>query len=168
LIEFSLILFDYHRLGEATRRGARAAIIVDAVGDLEDLATTDIICSGSGSTPANYNVSCAGGPTEVAASFQSIVQAMQEIKPDLVGNQIIVTYRDTGVTGVAGSSSPGLITPLVTVEITGYNYTYFIMAQVDSLFQVSAGTASDLANSGGFAFPDFATSRVGPSINVAS
>lgn len=168
LIEFSLILFDYHRLGEATRRGARAAIIVDAIGDLQDLDSTDIRCTGSGSTPSDYNVSCTGGSTKVAASFQTVVQSMQAIKPDLVGKQVIVTYRDTGVTGGAGSSSPGLITPLVTVEITGYTYTYLIMSQVDAMFEVSNGNSSDISDGVGFEFPDFATSRVGPSINVAS
>ncbi len=166
LIEFSLIIFDYHQLGEATRRGARTAILQAAVGDLEDLSSTDVTCTGSGNTPANYNVSCTNGSTNSQPAFEAIVQAMQEIKPDIVGNNVIVTYRDTGVTG--GAESPDLITPTVTVQLTGYQYTYFIMGQVDSLFELQNGTESEIAKDGGFTFPNFATSRVGATQNVAS
>ncbi len=166
LIEFSLIIFDYHQLGESTRSGSRTAILQSPVGDLENLASADVTCTGSGGTPNNYNVSCTNGATNSQPAFQAIVQAMQAIKPDIVGNNVIVTYRDTGVTG--GAESPDLITPTITVELTGYQYTYFIMGQVDSLFGVQNGTATNIADGGGFTFPNFATSRVGATQNVAS
>jgi Flp pilus assembly protein TadG len=160
LLEFGLILFDYHRLGEATRRGARMAIIQDIIGTASSIPSSDVVCTGSGSTISDYSVSCTNGATENAASFQSIVQDMQGIKADLVGNNVIVTYRDSGVTG--GVDSPGIVTPVVTVEITGYEYTFFLLSMMGDLLGDSSGNIT-----GTMTFPDFATSRMGGSQNAA-
>ncbi len=164
LIEFSLILFDFHRLSEATRRGARAAIIQTAVADLSGLTGGVISCQGSGATPSNYGVTCSTSVAN-AAAFETIVRDMQGIKPDLTGSNVSITYTDTGVTG--GASTPGLMTPMVTVQVTGFQYSYFVLTLVDDLFTVGGGSGTDFSSSTTFDFPDFATSRVGPTQNAS-
>ncbi len=164
LIEFSLILFDFHRLSEATRRGARAAIIQTAVADLTGLTGAAISCQGTGVTTGDYSVTCTTSVAD-AAAFQTIVQDMQGIKPDLTGSNVSITYTDTGVTG--GAETPGLMTPMVTVQVTGFQYSYFVLTMVDDLLQLSGGSGTDFSSSTTFDFPDFATSRVGPTQNAS-
>lgn len=160
LMEFGLILFDYHRLGEATRRGARMAIVQDIIGTAASIPSSDVVCTGSGATVSDYSVSCTNGSTESAASFQAIMVDMQGIKGDLVGSNVIVTYRDSGVTGDA--DSPGIVTPVVTVQITGYQHTFFLLSMMGDLLGDSSGNIT-----GTMTFPDFATSRMGGSQNAA-
>lgn len=164
LIEFSLILFDFHRLSEATRRGARAAIIQPAVAALTGMTPTSntiITCTGTGSTPGNYGVTCSTTVAD-AAAFQTIVTDMQGIKPDLTGSNVSITYTATGVS--AGSA--GLVTPMVTVQVTGFQYSYFILTMADDLLSLSGASGNVLSNTT-FSLPDFATSRVGPTQNAS-
>ena len=44
-LEFALIMFDYHNAGEATRRGARVAIIEQPMIDLSNMTTAGITCT---------------------------------------------------------------------------------------------------------------------------
>ena len=163
LIEFALILFDFHRLSEATRRGARAAIIQSAVADLTGLTTTTITCTGTGVVTSDYGVSCSTSVDD-AAAFQTIIQDMQGIKPNLTGSNVTITYTDTGVTG--GASTPGLMTPMVTVQVVGFQYSYFVLNLVDDLLSLS-GASGNISAATTFSFPDFATSRVGPTQNAS-
>ncbi len=114
-LEVGLIMFDYHKVSEATRRGLRTALIEDAIIDLADLENTPITCTGSGS------VSCSDGSVDNSASFDAIVTAMQAISPRITGANVIVTYSDSGldITGTGES-----VTPLVTVEVTGLAYEF--------------------------------------------
>ncbi len=170
LIEFALILFDFHRLSEATRRGARAAIIQPAISDLANLsaAGSPYECTANATSTAPYSVTCSVGPGPSADAddiFETIITDMQGIKPDLMGSNITITYTDTGVTG--GEETPGLMTPMVTVSISGFQYSYFVLTLVDDLLGLSGASGTDFSSSTTFSFPDFATSRVGPTQNAS-
>ena len=168
LIEFSLILFDFHRLSEATRRGARAAIIQNPVADLSSLdpsdTSTTLTCQGTGTVPSDDDgVTGLSGATcdSPSTEFQTILQDMQGIKPDLTGDNVTISYTATGVS----LGSAGLVTPMVTVKITGFQYSYFVLNMVDDLLKLSGGSGTDFSSNTTFDFPDFATSRVGPTQN---
>jgi len=123
-LEGGLIMFDFHKVSEATRRGLRAALIEDAIIDLGDLDTTPITCTGSGS------VSCSGGSVDNSGSFDTIVAAMQEVSPRIDGDNVIVTYSDSGL-DIGGTGLT--VTPLVTVEVTGLSYEFVAMTYIPGL-----------------------------------
>ena len=123
-LEVGLIMFDFHKVSEATRRGLRAALIEDAIIDLADLDSTPITCTGSGS------VSCSGGSVDNSGSFDTIVAAMQEISPRISGDNVIVTYSDSGL-DISGTGET--VTPLVTVEVSGLSYEFVAMTYIPGL-----------------------------------
>lgn len=123
-LEVGLIMFDYHRVSEATRRGLRTALIEDSIIDLADLDTTPITCSGPGS------VSCSGGTVDSSASFDAVVSAMQEVAPRITAANVIVTYTDSGL-DITGTGET--VTPLVTVEVTGLVYDFVALNYVPGL-----------------------------------
>src|SRR5918912_3790228 len=69
-IEFTITMFDYHQLGEAARRGARAAIINPPVAKLETLQTAGtIVCTDNGS------VSCGSPPVLSSTNFTAVLSS---------------------------------------------------------------------------------------------
>ncbi len=147
LIELGLILFDYHRLGEAARRGARTAIVDPPVASLANLFGNVIVCQGNAT-----GVSCSGGAVASVGSFTNIVGDMQAIMPDLQAENVRITYRDSGITGPP--ATPGIVTPTVTVEVTDFEHPYLFLDYFPGV-------------SSSFIFPTFSTSRVGPSQNAS-
>jgi Flp pilus assembly protein TadG len=135
LFEFGLIIYDYHLISEATRRGARYVVVKEGVDEpllsLTGLLAADKTCTGAG---------CNSTP------FGTMLTDMQIILPDLVASNVTLTYSNTGLT------SGDLVTPRVTVEIVNYQHSSVIYGAV-------------LGNTGGnnaftFTYPSFATSRV--------
>ncbi len=123
-LEVGLIMFDYHRVSEATRRGVRTALISDAIIDLADLAATPITCSGPGS------VSCSASTIENSATFDAIVLAMQTVAPRITAANVVVTYSDSGL-DITGTGET--ITPLITVAVTGLQYDFVALRFVPGL-----------------------------------
>ncbi|MBL6955170.1 MAG: pilus assembly protein [Alphaproteobacteria bacterium] len=123
-LELGLIMFDYHRVSEATRRGLRTALIQEAIIDLADLDATPITCTGPG------NVSCSAGSIESSASFDAIVASMQEIVPRLAAENVIVTYTNSSL-DISGNGDT--VTPLITVEVTGLEYNFVALTYVSGL-----------------------------------
>ncbi len=113
--EGGMILFDYHKVSEATRRGLRAALVQDPIIDLGELSNTPVPCSGSG------GVSCNGVTVDNAASFDAIVDAMRQVAENLTADNVVVTYTDSGL-DISGTGET--ITPLITVEVTGLTYRF--------------------------------------------
>ncbi|MDH5748922.1 MAG: pilus assembly protein [Rhodospirillales bacterium] len=135
LFEFGLIIYEYHLISEATRRGARNLVVNDSLNSpvtaLTNIESTDATCTGSGCD---------------AAPFALLLADMQGILPDLAASNVTVTYSNTGLTG--GS----LVTPRVTVEVVGYQHSSTIYGAV-------------LGNSSSnktftFTYPSFSTSRI--------
>jgi Flp pilus assembly protein TadG len=141
-MELGLAVFDYHRAGEATRRGARVAIIEQPVASLEDLKDSNISCQSSGGS-----VSCEGGSTGSAASFTAIVEAMQDILPTLTAANVELSYMPSTV---VSDDTPGLVTPLVTVSIIGYQHSFALLGSLPGMSET-------------ITLPPFATTLLAPS-----
>lgn len=107
-IDFGLGTFERHRLNEAARRAARAAILMPPLipaGVLTDVGTR---CTGT----ADGSVTCAGG---TAASFATILAAARSIAPRLAATEISVVYRRSGV---ASALPAAFRPPIVMVTVT--------------------------------------------------
>ena len=145
-LEFALIMFDYHLATEATRRAARVAVIEPPMVNVDEITTSGVTCTyAGGATP-----SCTGASTSAyaIATFDKIAAAITEMIPGATSDpslSITVTYRDTELTDGAATN---VFTPSVTVRLVGLKYEFF---------------AAGLLGVGGFQFPSFDTTRVGPS-----
>ena len=137
-LEGGLLLFDYHRLSEATRRGLREALIQPSIIDLADLGSSSVACTGSG------GVSCGNATVDSSASFDAIVVAMRQVFPSLSADNVTVTYADSGL-DISGTGET--VTPLITVGITGLTYDFVAVKYLP-------GLPSD------FDFPNFNTTRL--------
>ena len=121
LLEFSLVVFDYQRAAEATRRGVRLAIIQPPIPNTANLLIDEVIvCTAPGGT-----VECTGGsPYDDAATpeveadilFAALLARMQQAYPTLTSNNIIITFEGTNV---GSAEDIGGVFPLVTLQLTG-------------------------------------------------
>ena len=125
ILEFGLILFDYHRAGEATRRASRLALIQTPLGSMDSLRTTNFSCSAtSGGT-----VTCLGSTADAAAdtSFAAMIAAMQAVFSDIGNTNVQVGYAASGIDAAANT---GIVTALVTVSLTGVSHTFLALGIV--------------------------------------
>ena len=142
VLEFGIILFDYQRAGEATRRGVRELVINPPLAALDTLLNDgSVVCIGSGAS-----VSCTGGAVdgEAATTFSALVENMRDIFSSIAAQNVSVVYNASGVDDPANT---GMITPTVTLSLTGLQYEFFIL-------QIVPGIPT------GFEFPPFATTRL--------
>ena len=125
IVEFGLVLFEYHRLGEATRRGAREAVIETPMAQLTGLTSGSVDCQGPSGA-----VTCTGGAVSSAVedTFTLVLAGMQDILPTLSDSNVHVIYSDSGITDP--TATPGIITPTVTVEVQGHAYTYVALEHI--------------------------------------
>lgn len=142
-IEFGLILFDYQRAGEATRRAVRDLVINPPLAALDTLANDGtVVCTGSGGS-----VSCTGGAVQGDASttFTLLYDKMQDIFSDIEPQNVSITYSATA--GIDKATNPGVVTPVVTLSLTGMRHEFLML-------QVIPGLPD------GFDLPSFASSRI--------
>ncbi|MHA1598562.1 MAG: TadE/TadG family type IV pilus assembly protein [Alphaproteobacteria bacterium] len=121
ILEFSLIVFDYHRAGEATRRGARTAALsspIMAVSGLTSGGTVSCTSSGGG-------VSCAGATVEQPAVFDTLIAEMQAIQPAIKASNVVIDYVDVGL---GDATTPGGIIPMVTVKIVNLERPFLMLS----------------------------------------
>jgi hypothetical protein len=131
ILEFASVSLDYHRAGEATRRGARLAAILPPVADLSAMgASTTVVCNTANTVPA-----CSGAFVESPATFDSVIASMSAMLPTIAGENVEIIYSSSGL-GDAGT--PGGVLPLVQVRLSGVGHGY---ALLDSLVP---GVASEL------------------------
>ena len=149
IIELGMILFEVHRVGEAARRGARVALIEDPIPKLLDLSTKDITCNGAD----DGSVSCAGVTVADPTSFTDVLTAMQNILPTLKGSSVAISYTDSDITDA--TELTGLVTPILTLSVEGYQYSYFFL---DTLPGIPATMT----------LPQFATTRVVHTVKVSN
>lgn len=142
VLEMGLVLFDYHRAGEATRRGARVAVIEEPIASMEDLKSTTVTCDGSASS-----VTCTGATVEVSASFTAVFDAMHAMLPGLERANVRVAYAPSSV---ASDETAGIVTPLVTVRIVNYVHAFAVLGFIPGVPET-------------ITFPPFATTLVAPS-----
>jgi hypothetical protein len=119
ILEFASVSLDYHRAGEATRRGARLATILPPVADLSALApSTSITCTSSGATP-----SCSAGFVTAPETFAS----MSAMLPTIAGENIEIIYSHSGL---GDASTPGGVLALVQVRLSGVSHPYTVLASL--------------------------------------
>lgn len=130
-LEVGFIVFEYHEATEASRRGARIALIEGPLTDIADLTSA---------------VSCGSGTCD-ADGFERIAAAMRSLMPRIDPSMITVTYSESGV-----SIDPDGIykTPLVTVSVDGLRHEFMILKLVPALpdsFDYPAFSTSRLSHS---------------------
>ncbi len=128
ILEFGLILFDYHRAGEATRRASRLALIQDPIATLDDLRTTAVNCTAvSGPIIVTCNVTA---DSDASTNFGAMLTAMQAIFPDIAATNVLVGYV---ASGIDDADNAEVVTALVTVSLTGLSHTFVALGIVPGL-----------------------------------
>jgi hypothetical protein len=140
ILEFSLVMFEQHRATEATRRGARQAVVGSAIADLATLSPgVDVTC-----TSISGTVDCGSGITVTStATFDTILADMQAILPDITPEHVNIVYSDSGL----GAMESGGIKPFVTVSLVDYRHKFIALGAVP-------GMPSEMT------LPDFAATEV--------
>ena len=126
VFEFGLVIFDFHRAGEATRRAVRLVAIGNPVADVSGFSAGSAIqCTSSGGS-----VSCTGTATADAGVFDSMVADMQQILPAIAPQNVEIEYRDSGV---GDPTTPGGIIPLVTVKLVNLTHAFFLVQLIPGM-----------------------------------
>ncbi len=108
ILEFSVLIFDFHRANEATRRIARQAAIV---APLVDQATLTI----------NGSATCTGTACKGLAALTAVAKsAFPKIAPE----NVAITYS---LTEIGDLNTPGGVKPLITVRITGLQHDFLLI-----------------------------------------
>lgn len=110
LLELTLILYDYHRAGEAMRTAARTFVIDPPVTSFASMpldCPTDADCDG--------------------AKLSAMVTTIQNIMPDFVASNLRVRVEDSGLTNPA---NPTIVNPVLTVNIVGLQHNFFLINKV--------------------------------------
>lgn len=120
ILEFASTSLDFHRAGEATRRGARLAAILPPVADLSLLQPdTEVVCTASGEVPA-----CAGAFLESPATFDTVLASMSAMLPAIASENVEIVYSQSGL---GDATTPGGILPLVQIRLSGVGHSYAVL-----------------------------------------
>ncbi len=122
ILEFTLIAFDYHRAGEATRRAARFATIIEPVGDLssfDDGVGPPVTCSAAGGS-----LSCGSEDVASQDAFDRVVAYMRAILPAIGVENVEITYS---LSGIGDPETPGGVLPLVTVRLFDLRHDFLML-----------------------------------------
>jgi Flp pilus assembly pilin Flp len=143
-IDVGRLMWDWNQAEKATQMGVRYAVATDIVpSDLESYSFSitgtvaqgepvpeadfpGIVCSAPSGTPA---CSCvAGGScdnaylgTVDASAFNNIVNRINDFKPDVAADNVVVEYGYSGL-GFAGDPNGADVAPLVTVRLQNLDF----------------------------------------------
>ncbi len=121
ILEFSLIVFDYHRASEATRRAARVISIGVPLID-----TANLLPGGTLSCASTAGaVSCSGVASVTPAVFDDLIAQMQEIQPAIAAENVQIEYSDVGL---GDATTPGGIIPMVTVKLVNLQHPFLMLS----------------------------------------
>ncbi|MDH3231073.1 MAG: pilus assembly protein [Alphaproteobacteria bacterium] len=127
LLEFSLVVFDYQRAAEATRRGVRLAIIQEPIPNTtglnppdEGVPATTIVCTAPLGT-----VTCDGGSPSANADalWADLLTEMRQAYPTLTDANVAVTFEGTMV---GDPDDVGGVFPLVTVALVDVGHEMMV------------------------------------------
>lgn len=121
-IETATVLFEIHKLNDAARRIARAAIIQPAIPKISDLQAGAVVCIGQGAS-----VSCGGASIAHPASFASLLAEGRVLVPNLKAENVRLIYEDSGTVQMVSGE---IVTPSVTVELMGVTFESFILSHL--------------------------------------
>ncbi len=108
LIEVGLMLFDFHRAGEAMRAAVRAFEVGPAAVSFDTLPMT-----------------CPGGANCDSARIIAVAADINAMFPQVVEeNNLQITYDQSGL-GIFDAG--GVVTPVITVSIVNVQHDFFIL-----------------------------------------
>ncbi len=140
IIDVGRYMWEVNRAEKATQTGARWAVVTDMIasdlaefsfainggitqGDIiPESAFPGVICGSSGNCTCVSGGTCSFGLTRDPNAFNSLVGRMDDIKPDISNENVSVTYAYSGI-GFAGDPNGSDVAPLVTVTVSGLNFT---------------------------------------------
>ena len=126
ILESMLLLFDYHRATEATRRGARLASYQQPVAELDSLdGGATVICSSAADV-----VNCGGATLFSVATFTAVLAEMREIVPQIQQEDLEIVYAPSNIGDI---TTPGGLKPQVTVRITGVVHEFILFGGFSGL-----------------------------------
>jgi Flp pilus assembly protein TadG len=131
LIDTGRFLWTYNRAEKATQMGARMAVVTNYVSsDIGNsyvaacspgLVQGDVIPASCFGSITCDNAGCSSG-TQDATAFGTIVSRMQVFLPEIADDNVTIEYSASGL-GYAGNPVGPDISPLVTVKVTGLQFT---------------------------------------------
>lgn len=144
LIDAGRFLYEVNRGEKATQIGARMAVVTDPIA--QNLMAANYVGTSVGGTTLSQGdripaeafgslvcdqASCTGtaphpGTTRNATAFQNLLTRMQQIMPAIEADNLVVEYRGSGL-GYAGNPNGMDISPLVTVRLTGMNFSPILL-----------------------------------------
>lgn len=122
IIEFVVFLYDWQVVTNATREGARAALIAPNIASLGNLNTAGAVVSCQWTGTAT----CTNGAVTANADtiYTGIVTIMQDLVPGITATMVRIDYTFSTVDNV---STSGLKTPLVSVRLVGFIHTFVVL-----------------------------------------
>ncbi|MCW8953179.1 MAG: pilus assembly protein, partial [Rhodospirillales bacterium] len=146
IVEFSLLMMEYQRASDATRRGARMASMAKPVADVVGFGRGSVSsCTASGGV-----VSCDGQEPATPQVFNDVLADMQEILPNLQADNVEIVYQDSGL---GDPTTPGGVIPVVTVRLVNLPHTF-----------VAAGAVPGIPAT--ITYPPFATNQMGTGLGM--
>lgn len=131
VIDTGRFLWTYNRAEKATQMGARMAVVTNYLSsDIGNsyvaacspgLVQGDVIPASCFSSITCNSAGCTSG-TQDATAFTTIVSRMQVFMPEIAADNVSVEYSGSGL-GYAGNPSGPDVSPLVTVKLTGLQFT---------------------------------------------
>lgn len=169
IIDGGRFIWEYNRAEKATQMGARfAAATAPVASGLVDASFVGVDCEGAALRPGekvcaaalpevvctDTTCECSGCPSGVpgtydGTAFGNIVARVQAFEPTVTAGNVEVVYSGSGL-GYAGDPTGPDVSPLVTVRLTGLEFTpvaSFMLANIDKPSFTSTLTAEDLAGS---------------------
>lgn len=142
IVEFSLVVFDFHRVSEATRAGARMAAFGTPLASVGNMVSGDsVTCTGTGGS-----LSCTGGGSGPDAALDTLMDRMRALFPTLSPANVRVTYSDSGL---GDPDTPGGVLPLVRLDLIGVEHHYIVLDVIPGIGE-------------SFVYPPFTTTLLGP------
>ncbi len=144
LIDAGRFLYEVNRGEKATQIGARMAVVTDPIAlSLKDANYVGVTVGGSTLSQGDRipaaafgslvcdQTSCAGtaphpGTAWNENAFKNLLTRMQQIMPSIEARNLIVEYRGSGL-GYAGNPNGMDISPLVTVRLTGMDFSPILL-----------------------------------------
>ena len=123
IIEFVVFLYDWQIVTNATREGARAALIAPNIGTLTSLSTAGAVVSCEW-VAGSATCTPGGATTDADTIYTGIVTAMQDLVPEITATMVKIDYTFSSTDNVATSS---LKTPLVSVRLEGFIHTFVVL-----------------------------------------
>jgi len=162
IIDTGRFLWTYNRAEKATQMGARFAVVTNYVSPaisssyvgVDGLTQGDAIpasefgkitCTSSGCSCATTPCPTLG--TADTTAFNALVARIHAYMPEVTADNVTLEYSTSGL-GYAGNPSGPDIAPLVTVKITGLQFTpltSFLLFTIDMQTFTASLTAEDLS-----------------------